>query len=114
VVLFSAVVILYLTFGLSFGISQPVRMALVNSQIPSAQRATVLSVDSLFSEGGGVVGQTGLGLLSRRVSIPAAWILGGALLFLGYPLYRRVGVVEGRDSPMSKAQSPKEKNGFEV
>lgn len=114
VVLFSAVVILYLTFGLSFGISQPVRMALVNSQIPSAQRATVLSVDSLFSEGGGVVGQTGLGLLSRRVSIPAAWILGGALLFLGYPLYRRVGVVEGRDSPMSKAQSPKGKDGFEV
>jgi hypothetical protein len=82
VVLFSAVVILYLTFGLSFGISQ--------------QRATVLSVDSLFSEGGGVVGQTGLGLLSRRVSIPAAWILGGAVLFLGYPLYRRVGVVQAK------------------
>jgi MFS family permease len=107
VVLFSAVVILYLIFGLSFGISTPVRMALVNRHIPSAQRATVLSVDSLFSEGGGVVGQTGLGFLSRSVSIPAAWILGGAILYLGYPLYRKAGAVEGRDSPKSNVQSPK-------
>ena len=83
--------VLYLLFGLSFGISQPVRMAMVNRHIPSERRATVLSVDSLFSEGGGVLGQTGLGLLSRRVSIPAAWVLGGAILYLAYPLYRRAG-----------------------
>lgn len=94
VVLFSVVVLLYLIFGLSFGISKPVRMALVNRHIPSAQRATVLSVDSLFNEGGGVVGQTGLGFLSRSVSIPVAWIAGGAVLYLGYPLYRRAGAVE--------------------
>jgi MFS family permease len=104
---FTVVVILYLIFGLSFGISNPVRMALVNRHIPSAQRATVLSVDSLFSEGGGVVGQTGLGLLSRSVSIPVAWTVGGAILYLAYPLYRKVGKVEGRDSPKPKDQSPK-------
>ncbi|MCJ7500929.1 hypothetical protein MUP29_11820 [bacterium] len=69
---FSVVVLLYLIFGLSFGISNPICMALVNRHIPSARRATVLSVDSLFNEGGGVVGQTGLGYLSRSVSIPAA------------------------------------------
>ena len=91
---FVAVVILYLIFGLSFGISNPIRMALVNRHIPSARRATVLSVDSLFNEGGGVIGQTGLGFLSRSVSIPAAWALGGAILYLGYPLYRRAGAVE--------------------
>ena len=91
---FTVVVILYLIFGLSFGISNPVRMALVNRHIPSARRATVLSVDSLFNEGGGVVGQTGLGLLSKSVSIPVAWTVGGAILFLGYPLYRKVGEVE--------------------
>ena len=91
---FSVVVLLYLIFGLSFGISNPIRMALVNRHIPSARRATVLSVDSLFNEGGGVVGQTGLGYLSRSVSIPAAWIVGGAVLYLGYPLYRKVGMVE--------------------
>jgi len=91
---FTVVVILYLIFGLSFGISNPIRMALVNRHIPSSRRATVLSVDSLFNEGGGVVGQTGLGFLSKSVSIPAAWILGGAILYLAYPFYRKVGVVE--------------------
>lgn len=93
---FSLAVLLYLIFGLSFGISQPVRMALVNRHIPSARRATVLSVDSLFNEGGGVVGQTGLGLISRRVSIPAAWVVGGAILYLQYPLYRKLGLVEAK------------------
>lgn len=91
---FSAAVLLYLVYGLSFGISNPVRMALVNRHIASAQRATVLSVDSLFGEGGGVVGQTGLGFLSRKVSIPAAWIVGGVILSIGYPLYRKAGAVE--------------------
>jgi len=102
---FTVVVILYLIFGLSFGISNPVRMALVNRHIPSARRATVLSVDSLFSEGGGVVGQTGLGLLSRSVSIPVAWTVGGAVLYLGYPLYRKVGEVEaGLEEPIGEGE----------
>jgi hypothetical protein len=91
---FTVVVILYLIFGLSFGISTPIRMALVNRHIPAARRATVLSVDSLFAEGGGVAGQTGLGYFSKSVSIPAAWALGGAILYLGYPLYRRAGKEE--------------------
>lgn len=92
--LFSVVALLYLVYGLSFGISQPIRMALVNRHIHSAQRATVLSVDSFFNESGGVVGQTGLGFLSRKISIASAWVVGGAILFLGYPLYRKVGAVE--------------------
>ena len=102
---FSVVVLLYLIFGLSFGISNPIRMALVNRHIPSARRATVLSVDSLFNEGGGVVGQTGLGYLSRSVSIPIAWIVGGAVLYLGYPLYRKVGKVEAELEEMGRGDA---------
>jgi len=52
--------------------------------------SSVNSVVRLFLDMGGVVGQTGLGYLSRAVSIPAAWVLGGAFLFFEYPLYRRV------------------------
>ena len=92
--LFTAVVILYILYGVSFGLSQPVRMALVNHHIPSARRATILSVDSLFSEGGGVMGQLGLGFLSKSVSIAAAWTLGGVILSAGYPIYRRAGKIE--------------------
>jgi len=114
--LFSAVVLLYLVYGLSFGISNPIRMAMVNRYIASPQRATVLSVDSLFGEGGGVAGQTGLGFLSRSVSIPAAWIVGGAVLYVGYPIYRKVGKVEadlekpmrvGGERVKRTAQSPR-------
>ena len=105
VLVFSVVVFLYLVFGVSFGISGPIRMALVNRHIPSAKRATVLSVDSLFGEGGGVLGQTGLGYLSRRVSIPVAWVLGGAFLYLGYPLYRKVGAVEKELDEMGRGDT---------
>jgi len=95
VLLFSVVVFLYLLFGVSFGLSKPIRMAFVNRHIPSPQRATVLSVDSLFHEGGGMMGLTGFGYLSRKVSIPAAWMLGGLVLFAGYPLYKKAGKIEG-------------------
>jgi len=88
--IFAAAVSCYLIFGIVMGVAKPVRQAFLNRYIPSAQRATVLSLDSLFLDMGGVVGQTGLGYLSRVISIPAAWVLGGAFLFFGYPLYRRV------------------------
>lgn len=92
--LFAAAVGFYLVFGVVMGIAKPVRQGFLNRHIPSAQRATILSLDSLFLDMGGVAGQTGLGYLSRAVSIPAAWVLGGAVLFFGYPLYRRVERVE--------------------
>jgi len=88
--LFAAAVGFYLVFGVVMGVAKPVRQGFLNRYIPSAHRATVLSLDSLFFDMGGVVGQTGLGYLSRAVSIPVAWVLGGAVLFFGYPLYRRV------------------------
>jgi MFS family permease len=97
ILLFSVVVMLYLLFGVSFGLSNPIRMAFINRHIPSPQRATVLSVDSLFNEGGGMIGQTGLGYLSKKVSIPVAWMLGGLVLFAGYPLYKRAEKAAGTD-----------------
>jgi MFS family permease len=80
---------LYLVSGVAFGLSGPVRQGFLNENIPSAQRATVLSLDSLFADGGGVVGQVGLGWLSKAVSIPLAWVVSGFILAPGYALYRR-------------------------
>jgi MFS family permease len=61
------------------GVAGPVRSAWLNACIPSEQRATLISLDSLFGEAGGTVGQLGLGYVSKAVSIPAAWVIGGAL-----------------------------------
>jgi MFS family permease len=77
---------LYLVATLAFGVQQPVRQAWLNARIPSEQRATVISLDALFADAGGAGGQVGLGYLSRAVSIPAAWIVGGVIQLAALPL----------------------------
>ena len=43
-------------------------------------------VDSLFSELGSGIGQSGWGYLARRQGIGQAWVAAGAFLVLGIPL----------------------------
>ena len=56
-----AVIGFLVLWSLAFAASMPVRQAYLNGLIPSQQRATVLSFDSLLSSAGGVVLQPGLG-----------------------------------------------------
>lgn len=95
---------LYVVLGVVAGVQTPIRQAFLNRQIPSAQRATVLSLDSFFGDGGASAGQLGLGWLSRASSISVAWLVGSAAMLFAVPFYRaaRVGAESG-----SKA-SPKE------
>jgi MFS family permease len=58
---FAAVIGLLVLWSLAFAASVPVRQAYLNALIPSEQRATVLSFDSLLSSAGGVVLQPALG-----------------------------------------------------
>ena len=82
---------LWLAFGLVFGVTGPVRMAYINAYIPSAERATVLSLDSFFADAGGAGGQPALGWLSDRASIPVGWLVGTAFLAITPFLYRSSG-----------------------
>jgi MFS family permease len=77
---------LYLVSTLMFGVSLPVKQGWLNARIPSEQRATIISLDALFGDGGMTVGQVGLGYVSQAVSIPFAWLLGGLTQFAGVPL----------------------------
>src|SRR2546425_12238890 len=65
----------------------PVKQAYLNAHIPTAQRATIISLDSMFANAGGVIGQSGWGWLARVRSIGEAWAFAGATLLLGLPLY---------------------------
>ena len=85
---FAVLVVLLVAFGLLFGILGPVRQAYINDHIPSAQRATVLSFDSLFGDVGGVAGQVGLGYVAQTASKAVAYTIGGAVYFAAAPLYR--------------------------
>jgi MFS family permease len=84
---FAAAVGLYLLYGVALGCSMPVKQAYLNAHIPSAQRATIISLDSFFANAGGVVGQWGWGSLAKLRSIADAWVYAGATLLLGVPLY---------------------------
>src|SRR5437773_1219232 len=84
---FYVVVSLYLVYGIAVGIAMPVKQAYLNAHIPSAQRATILSLDSMFGNLGGVIGQSGWGWVARMRSIGVAWAYSGATLLLGLPLY---------------------------
>ena len=77
---------LYLVSTIAFGIAMPVKQGWLNARIPSQQRATIISLDALFGDGGSTVGQVGLGYLSQAVSIPAAWLVGGLVEAISVPL----------------------------
>jgi len=84
---FYAVVALYLVYGIAIGLAMPVKQGYLNAHIPSAQRATILSLDSMFANSGGVVGQSVWGWVARRRSIGEAWAWSGLTLILAVPLY---------------------------
>lgn len=97
---FIALAVLMLLFGILSGVVMPIRQGYINDYIPSAQRATVLSLDSLFGEVGGVFGQLGLGYLAQQTTKALAYTLGGLVYFAAVPLYRRAGKVSEDLAPL--------------
>ena len=81
-------------WGVFFGVMQPITQAYLNEHIPSAQRATVLSFASFFSEAGGMAGQPALGWLARMTSIPVGYLAGAVFMGVAAPLYRMSGRAE--------------------
>jgi MFS family permease len=84
---FYVVVSLYLLYGVAIGLLLPVKQAYLNAHIPSAQRATILSLDSMFASTGGVIGQSVWGRVAQTRSIGTAWAWSGVTLLVGIPLY---------------------------
>ena len=86
-------------------IERPLRQAFINGVIPSAQRATVLSFDSLMGSAGGVVIQPALGRAADVYGYGASYVIAAGIETLALPfllLARRERassdpiVVEGR------------------
>ncbi|MDR3686142.1 MAG: MFS transporter [Coriobacteriia bacterium] len=82
---------LWFAWSLMFGLLGPVRSGFINEHIPSAQRATVLSLDSLFGDAGGSVGQPILGLIATSVGLPIAWAISSVAFLGAAPLYMVAG-----------------------
>jgi MFS family permease len=82
---FWVAVTLLILWGLMFSAMTPVRQTYLNGLIPTEQRATVLSFDSLFGSSGGVVFQPLLGKAADVWSYPASYILCAAIQVMAVP-----------------------------
>ncbi|HSE29719.1 MAG TPA: MFS transporter [Candidatus Saccharimonadales bacterium] len=82
---FWAAIGLVVLWGLAFASTIPARQAYINGLIPSKQRATVLSFDSLLGSGGGVVAQPLLGKAADIWSYSTSYILAGGIIALAVP-----------------------------
>jgi MFS family permease len=89
----------------TFGVTGPVKQAYLHQVVSSEHRASVISLDSMIGNAGGVVGQTGLGYLSRVRSIPDGYVVGGLATVLALPLLamlrgmgERADVIVGKEA----------------
>ena len=83
-------------WALVFAIVGPMRQAFMNGLIPSEQRATVLSFDSLMGSAGGVVTQPVLGRAADVYGYATSFVIAAAVEALAIPfafLARREGAV---------------------
>ena len=72
-------------WGLIFAAEMPIRQAYLNDMIPSKQRATVLSFDSLMGSSGGVVIQPVLGRAADVYSYSTSFVFGAVFQLLAVP-----------------------------
>jgi MFS family permease len=63
----------------AMGVVEPVRQAYLNQVIPSQERATILSFNSMAGSLGGVGSQVGLGVISQAFSIATGFVVSGAI-----------------------------------
>lgn len=84
----------------------PVRQTLINSLIPSEQRATVLSFDGLMGSTGGVVIQPALGRVADVWSFGTAYVVGGAIQLLAAPFALRIRSMNLEEDMMGSEPDP--------
>ncbi len=82
---FVVAVALIFIWGLVFAAIGPIRQAYLNGEIPSAQRATVLSFDSLMGSSGGIFIQPLLGKVADVWSYPASYAVSSGIQAIALP-----------------------------
>jgi MFS family permease len=82
---FWAVIGLIVVWGLLFAASMPIRQTYLNGLIPSRQRATILSFDSLMSSTGGVWTQPVLGRAADVWGYAPSYVLGAGFTAFAVP-----------------------------
>ncbi len=86
---FWAAIAIAVVWALLFAATVPIRQAYLNALIPSRERATILSFDSLTTSTGGVWAQPVLGRAADAWGYPASYLISSAITLAGIPFLAR-------------------------
>ncbi len=82
---FWVVVGLIAIWSMLFAAAMPIRQSYINGMIPSKQRATILSFDSMLGSTGGVVSQPALGRIADISGYGTSYLYGAMVTVLALP-----------------------------
>ena len=82
---FWAVTGLIVVWALMFAATMPIRQTYINGMIPSRQRATILSFDSLMSSAGGVWAQPVLGRAADVYGYAPSYLMSAGITVFALP-----------------------------
>ncbi|MEV7965018.1 MFS transporter [Sphaerisporangium sp. NPDC088356] len=80
----------YVVMFAAMGVAALLRAEMMHGRVGSSQRATLMSVDSLQLQFGGMVSSLGLGLLASRAGTAPAWWAAAAAVLVSALLYVRL------------------------
>ncbi|WP_372593855.1 MFS transporter [Actinotalea sp.] len=107
---FGTAVVLLVTWGLVSAAVAPVRQTYLHDLVPSGQRATVLSFDSLISNAGGVALQPALGRVADLGGYGTSLLVGAGIQLLALPFLalsrRSGGTADRRRTPRTQLPTP--------
>ena len=92
-------------WGIASSVDDPVRRAYLNGMIPSKQRATVLSFDSLMGNAGGIAVQPALGRVADLSGYGFSLVLSGVISAIAVPF---LALSRAEKSPADTASSEEE------
>jgi MFS family permease len=93
---------LIVVWGLLWSAAFPIRRAYLNGMIPSAQRATILSFDSLLGSSGGVAVQPVLGRAADVWGYATSYVLGAAISAFALPF---IALSRARNEPADTVET---------
>jgi predicted MFS family arabinose efflux permease len=101
----NAFAVIYLIMFMFNGMSSPPQSTVFNLEIPNDKRSSLLSLESLFMQLGGVIGSAVCGVIIMHTSIPIVWISAGILYAISSILFFYISRRKNRASGSDQANS---------
>lgn len=111
---FWTAILLLTLWAVTLSAASPMRQAFINGLIPSRQRATVLSFDSLMGSAGGTVAQPLLGRTADLWGYSASYLASAVLSAAALPFYLLARHEDAPSDPIAIGGAPPGRDGPET